>query len=74
MVGDARLTYSRDFASDNQSIINSEPINVSTNYFLVEPRTDDPVYDLPIGILPVSPFNRSRFETSNGEIFQVNSV
>lgn len=68
-VADARLTYSHMFASDADFGIaggmDSEPINVSMNYFMFEKRTDDPVYDIPIGELPLSPFNYSNLNSIN---------
>ena len=69
VAADARLTYMHRFALDNDfgqgHEMNSVGINVSMNYFFLDKRTDDPVYDLAIASLPVSPFNTTRYNSVN---------
>ena len=74
MAADARLTYTHRFALDDDfgegGEMDSVGINVSMNYFFLDKRTDDPVYDLAIGSLPVSPFNTTRYNSVNCSAWQ----
>jgi hypothetical protein len=62
MTGDARLSYSHPALDHSDSV----PINVSSNYFLVDGgRHDDPVYDLPLGLAPVNPLGPQKWNSIN---------